>query len=186
MARPLPYIEHTMVLQPAHPDDHSPNRPSNRAPQPKGRLNLLLSYAGWQDTPWVDRLPMILYPMGIESHIASSAHAAQRVIESNPIHIAVVDLALPLGDDPADSAQAEEAGTRILNLLARLASPPPTVVIKRKKTARDDTREMTAALRSGAFAVVDRPHAQREIESLLEVLRRCMSRHYQNRWPGAS
>ncbi len=165
-----------MVLQPTHFDN---DQGSTRA----GRLNLLLSYAGWQDTPWVDRLPMILYPMGIQSHIASSADAAQRVIETNPIHIAVVDLALPLDDSPA---QIEEAGTRILNLLARLASPPPTIVIKRKKTARDDTREMNAALRSGAFAVVDRPHAQPEIESLLEVLRRCMNRYYQNRWPGAS
>ncbi len=152
-------------------------------PAPTGRLNLLLSYAGWQDTPWVDRLPMILYPMGIKSHIAASATAAQRVIQANPIHIAVVDLALPLD---ADGSQVEEAGTRILNLLARLASPPPTIVIKRKKTAREDTREMSAALRSGAFAIVDRPHAQPEIESLLEVLRKCMNRHYQNRWPGAS
>jgi DNA-binding NtrC family response regulator len=176
MARPLPYIQHIMVLQ--HPQSGD-----QQAQPPKGRLNLLLSYAGWQDTPWVDRLPMILYPMGIQSHIAASASAAQRVIESNPIHIAVVDLALPLGEDLGNE---EEAGTRILNLLARLASPPPTVVIKRKKTAREDTREMNAALRSGAFAVVDRPHAQPEIESLLDVLRRCMNRHYQNRWPGES
>ena len=168
-----------MMVQQTHPGDDS----GQSALTPGGRLNLLLSYAGWQDTPWVDRLPMILYPMGIKSHIAASAASAQRVIETNPIHIAVVDLALPLD---ADGSQVEEAGTRILNLLARLASPPPTIVIKRKKTAREDVREMNAALRSGAFAVVDRPHAQREIESLLEVLRRCMNRYYQNRWPGAS
>lgn len=161
------------MVQQTHSEDQAPI----------GRLNLLLSYAGWQDTPWVDRLPMMLYPMGIQSHIAGSASAAQRVIETNPIHIAVVDLALPLGND---LGQDEEAGPRILNLLSRLASPPPTIVIKRKKTTRDDTREMSAALKSGAFAVVDRPHAQREIESLLEVLRKCMNRHYQNRWPGAS
>lgn len=154
------------------------------APDPQGRLNLLLSYAGWQDTPWVERLPAMLTPMGVCSHVASSVRAAQRVIETNPIHIAVVDLALPIDD--AQGAAPEEAGTKILNLLARLASPPPTVVIKRRRTARDDVREMNAALRSGAFAVVDRPHAQREIESLLDTLRRCMCRHYQNRWPGAS
>lgn len=165
-----------MMVQQTHSDDP-------QGPAPTGRLNLLLSYAGWQDTPWVDRLPMILYPMGIKSHIASSADAAQRVIEANPIHIAVVDLALPLD---SSGTQSEEAGTRILNLLSRLASPPPTIVIKRKKTVREDTREMSAALRSGAFAVVDRPHDQREIESLLEVLRRCMNRYYQNRWPGAN
>lgn len=164
---------HMMVSQ-THPDAANPN----------GRLNLLLSYAGWQETPWVDRLPAMLTPMGVSSHVASSVSGAQRVIESNPIHIAVVDLALPLDD--AGATAAEEAGTRILNLLSRLPSPPPTVVIKRRRTARDDVREMNAALRSGAFAVVDRPIAQRDIESLLDVLRRCMFRHYKNRWPGAS
>ena len=121
--------------------------------------------------------------MGIQSHIARDADSAQRVIDANPIHIAVVDLALPL--DGGGAGSAEESGTRLLNLLARLASPPPIVVIKRNRTARDDMRELSAALRAGAFAVVDRPHAQRDLESLLEVLRRCLTRHYQGRWPGA-
>ncbi len=164
-----------MMVSSTHPDPLGPN---------PGRLNLLLSYAGWQETPWVERLPAMLTPMGVNSHVASSVSGAQRVIESNPIHIAVVDLALPLDD--AGAAVAEEAGTRILNLLSRLPSPPPTVVIKRRRTARDDAREMNAALRSGAFAVVDRPIAQRDIETLLDTLRRCMFRHYKNRWPGAS
>jgi two-component system response regulator PilR (NtrC family) len=125
----------------------------------------------------------MLEPMGIRSHIAHCADDAQRVIDSNPIHIAVVDLALPLDNSPG---QCEESGPRLLNLLARLASPPPIVVIKRNRTDRDDMRELSAALRAGAFAVVDRPHAQRDLESLLEVLRRCLTRHYQGRWPGAS
>lgn len=165
------------MVQSTHPEGRAPSN---------GRLNLLLSYAGWQETPWVERLPAMLTPMGVQSHIAGSASDARRVIESNPIHIAVVDLALPLDANGNGQSNAEEAGTRILNLLARLASPPPTVVIKRRRTARDDVREMTAALRSGAFAVVDRPIAQRDIETLLDVLRRCMTRHYKDRWPGAS
>ena len=159
-----------MVHDPIHPD------PSTRD---GGRLNLLLSSAGWQPDPWAERLPRMLEPMGIRSHVARSAADAERVIESNPIHIAVVDLALPLDQTQTN----EEAGTRLLQLLARLASPPPTVVIKRRRTARDDARELAAALRAGAFAVVDRPSAQRDLENLLEVLRRCMTRHYHNRWP---
>ena len=168
----MPIYGHMMVSS-THPDHAGP----------PGRLNLLLSSAGWQESPWVERVPAMLTPMGVQSHIADSASTAQRVIESNPIHIAVVDLALPLDErDPT----GEEAGTRVLNLLARLASPPPTVVIKRRRTSRDAVREMNAALRLGAFAVVDHPHAQRDIESLLDVLRRCMARHYKDRWPGAS
>ena len=144
-------------------------------------MHLLLSRAGWQPDPWVDRLPRMLEPMGIQSHIAHGADAAQRVIDTNPIHIAIVDLALPLDQ----LSQSEESGPRLLNLLTRLASPPPIVVIKRNRTARDDMRELSAALRAGAFAVVDRPNAQRDLESLLEVLRRCLTRHYEGRWPGA-
>ena len=126
----------------------------------------------------------MLEPMGIQSHIAHNADTAQRVIDSNAIHIAVVDLALPL--DSTLGSPAEESGPRLLNLLSRLASPPPIVVIKRNRTARDDMRELNAALRAGAFAVVDRPNAQRDLESLLEVLRRCLTRHYEGRWPNTS
>tara|TARA_R110000782_G_scaffold102483_8_gene189575 strand:+ start:4546 stop:5103 length:558 start_codon:yes stop_codon:yes gene_type:complete len=147
------------------------------------RLNLLLSTGAWQPDPWVQRLPRMLDPIGIRSHVAASARSAERVIQSNPIHIAVVDLALPLEDD---LAAAEEAGVQLLELLARMPVPPPTVVIKRRRSARDDRREIAAALRTGAFAVVDRPNAQTELESLLEVLRRCLARHYAGRWPGLS
>ncbi len=163
-----------MVLQPTHPDDRRPTQ---------GRLNLLLSRAGWQTNPWVDRLPTLLAPLGIQSLIAETAATAKQVIRSNPIHIAVVDLALPLDDQPGTD---EESGIRILELLARQPNHPPTVVIKRNRTARDDQRELNAALRAGAFAVVDRPHAQNELESLLMVLRRCLDRHYQSRWPGTA
>ena len=167
-----------MVRDDTHPDLSTPPG------VPGGRLTLLLSRAGWQPDPWVDRLPRMLEPMGIQSHIAHCADDAQRVIDANPIHIAVVDLALPL--DQIAGCSSEESGPRLLNLLARLASPPPIVVIKRNRTLRDDNRELSAALRAGAFAVVDRPNAQRDLESLLEVLRRCLTRHYQGRWPNAS
>ncbi len=169
----------TMVRDRIHPD--LPSAQGTPKGVPGGRLHLLLSRAGWQPDPWVDRLPRMLEPMGIQSHIAHCADAAQRVIDTNPIHIAIVDLALPLDQ----LSQSEESGPRLLNLLTRLASPPPIVVIKRNRTARDDMRELSAALRAGAFAVVDRPNAQRDLESLLEVLRRCLTRHYEGRWPGA-
>ena len=144
------------------------------------RLNLLLSTGGWQPDPWVERLPRMLDPMGVRSHVAASARSAERVIQANPIHIAIVDLALPLEDQ---TAADEEAGVQLLELLARMPEPPPTVVIKRRRSLRDDRREIAAALRAGAFAVVDRPNAQTELESLLEVLRRCLARYYAGRWP---
>lgn len=152
-------------------------------PTGAGRLNLLLSCAGWQQDPWVDRLPRLLEPMGVIAHRAQTGGEAKRVIESTPIHIAVVDLGLPLD---ATSPTDHEGGPRLLELLARLACPPPTVVVKRSRSLRDDAREIGAALRAGAFAVVERPRSVTDLEVMLEVLRRCLHRHYHGRWPGST
>ncbi|MGQ0628594.1 MAG: hypothetical protein ACT4PL_10905 [Phycisphaerales bacterium] len=130
--------------------------------------------------------------MGIQSVRATSAREAERVIRSTSIHIAVVDLGIPLDDRPAGvlgasatalvpDPAAEEGGTRILELLARLSSPPPTVVVQNPRTHRDGARCMNAALKCGAFAVVDRSAA--EIEVMLDVMRRVVSKFYDNRWP---
>ena len=154
------------------------------------RLNLLLSYGSWRADSWADRLPRLLEPMGIQSMRASSAREAERVIRSATIHIAVVDLGIPLHDASGPSSSpsalapdpaAEEGGTRILELLSRMPSPPPTVVVQSPRTHRDGARCMHAALRCGAFAVVDRSAA--EIEMMLDILRRCVGKFYDNKWP---
>lgn len=149
--------------------------------RPESRLNLLLSYAGWQPDPWVNRLPPLLEPMGVQSLCAGSGRQATDMIRRVPIHIAVVDLALPLDES---NGTAEEGGSRLLDILARLSQPPPTVVIKRSRSHRDDHRDITAALRAGAFAVIDRPRDARDLELMLDVLRRCLVRFYEGRWPG--
>lgn len=145
------------------------------------RLNILLSYAGWQQDSWADHLPRLLEPMGVRSLRAGSGRQASEVIRQHPVHIAVVDLGLPL--DPGVDSSGGEGGPRLLELLQRLDQPPPTVVVKRRRTARDDQREIAAALRAGAFAVVDRPLDTRDLEVMLEVLRRCLRRYYSDRWP---
>lgn len=152
---------------------------------PGGRLNLLLSYAGWRPESWADQLPRLLEPMGVRSLRADTGRQATSLIQTHRIHIAVVDLGLPL-DNPAapdPAAALAEGGSRLLELLARLEAPPPTVVVKRGKSQRDDARELSDALRHGAFAVIDRPSGTRDLELLLEVLRRALSRFYAGRWP---
>lgn len=165
-------------------DSHSAREPSGdpcvAAGGSSSRLNLLLTSARWQHESWADVLPSLLEPMGISSLTAGSGRQASRVIAERRIHIAVVDLALPLEEAP----EAEEGGARLLQVLGRLPSPPPTVVVRSWRGHRDDSRELRAILRAGAFAVVDRPRAPRELEILLDALRRCLGRHYQGRWPG--
>ncbi|MEO1585120.1 MAG: response regulator [Planctomycetota bacterium] len=160
---------------------------------PTSRLNLLLSDASTHphvqsDDTWAARLPRLLEPMGIRAHHATTGRQASDLMASTTIHVAVVDLGLPLDPAPTESAPAAsrpspEAGWRLLEILARLAHRPPTVAIKSAKTTRDEARELNAALRLGAFAVVDRPRTARDLETLLEVLRRCVTRHYKDQWP---
>ncbi len=152
------------------------------------RLNLLLSYAGWEPDPWVERLPRLLEPMGVLALKAASGRQASEVLRTNPIHIAVVDLGLPLEAPAAPTPTAPEfaeGGPRLLELLARLDEPPPVVVVKRGRTHRDDSREIAAALKANAFAVIDRPRDPSDLNTLLDVLRRCLTRFYQGRWPGS-
>jgi hypothetical protein len=184
-----------MVTLRRHPE--LPDPPGGTAPgaQPGagtgGRLNLLLTAAPWAHDSWADRLPHLLDPMGIRSVTACSAREAEYAIRRWPIHIAVVDLGVPLDSapdasnphsSPQPASSLEEAGPRVLELLRRLTDPPPTVVIKGPRCSRDNTRHMTAALRCDAFAVVDRTAAN--LETMLQVLHRCLARFYSNRWPG--
>jgi CheY-like chemotaxis protein len=166
------------VRPPAQPPSPPPNAEGAHA----GRLNLLLTYAGWQEDSWIDRLPRLLEPLGVRAWRASSGHEASRLIRTVPVHIAVVDLALPLDSTPGASGSGEEGGPRILELLARLEQPPPTVVVKRRRTQREDARQLSSALSAGAFAVLDQPV---QLETALEVMRRVLCRHYADRWPGA-
>ncbi len=145
-------------------------------PTDDARLNLLLSY-GREDQGVIAQLPRLLAPMGISSIRVTSGEGAARVISDHPIHIAVVDLTIPL----AQGGPARPGGPRILQLLRRLDRPPPTVVIRpRQAVARDSARSLAAALREGAFSVVDQPI---HLETLLEVLRRILRKHYADVWP---
>ncbi|MEM7755003.1 MAG: hypothetical protein AAF297_05140 [Planctomycetota bacterium] len=164
----------------------NPSIPTEAASRPSAdhRFNLLLSYAGWDADPWVNRLPPLLEPMGVRSVLAGSGREATARIRETAVHVAVVDLGLPFDDAPEQSqAPTTEGGVRLLELLRRLDQPPPTVVIKRGRSSRDDRREIAAALRAGAFAVLDRPKETTDLELMLQVLQRILTRHYADRWP---
>lgn len=163
--------------QPGHAS--TGDRCPHENPSPDCRLNLLLSWGGWRPDSWADRMAALLEPLGVASHKARTARDAERVIRSTPIHVAVVDLGLPLDfGSPSD-----EAGARLLDVLSRLDAPPPVVVVRSPRSSREAAREMSAALRFDAFAVVDRRSA--DVELMLKILQRAMERFYQNRWPHA-
>ena len=162
---------------------------------PTNRLTMLVSTADWQSPGIAEQLPRLLQPMGIQCLAARSGEEAQNLIRSVRVHIAVIDLAIPLhaprrtdgSVDPAAQARLDAArhaqaaaGARLLQLLRRLDSPPPTIVIRPPQPSlRDSARGLSDALREGAFAVLDRPL---HLEAMLEALRRIVARHYANAW----
>lgn len=164
------------------PEPRQPETPPEAAHQP--RLNLLISYGGWQQQSLAEQLPRLLEPLGVRCMQVNSGHEATQVIQRMAVHIAVVDLALPL--HPTSSAASSQpahqpAGARVLQLLRRLDQPPPTIVVRPPQaSARESARSLADALREGAFAVLDRPV---HMEAMLEVLRRILRRHYANNWP---
>lgn len=177
-----------MILRDPHnlpPADDQSDRPAGRP-----RLNLLLSYGGWRDQPATDQIARLLEPMGIRSLRAESGEEAGRIIETITIHIAVVDLSIPLQESSASRAGSTAApatpapgGLRILQLLRRLDQPPPTVVVRPPQPGlRENARGLAAALREGAFAVLDRPV---HLETMLKTMQRVLRRHYADNWPAA-
>ncbi len=185
-----------MMLRPNHPvSQTSANQPamsrgaSEQAAAP--RLNLLLSSAHWRYEPAFEQLPHLLAPLGIRSITVSSGEEATEVIRTIRVHIAVVDLSIPMHKPcvAPDAGQSNEAarlalasaGPRLLQLLRRLDAPPPTVVVRPPPAAaRESARTLADALREGAFAVLDRPVP---LEAMLEVMRRIVRRHYADAWP---
>jgi len=167
-----------MMLRPDQPAFDPDSSPCGRP----ARLNLLLSCAGWRRDAALDQLPALLAPLGIHSLKASSGEEAADLITSFHVHIAVVDLAIPLQRiGGASMSNPSEGGPRILQLLRRLEQPPPTVVVRPPQPAtRESARGLIQALREGAFAVLDQPV---DLESMLEVLRRILRRHYADCWP---
>jgi len=118
---------------------------------------------------------------------ADSGEEAAQLIRTQPVHIAVVDLEIPVHNMPSTSHRvnrstfASDGGVRILKLLRRLNPTPPTIVVRPPQaTEREHVRGLSHSLRDGAFAVLDRPL---HMEALLEVLRRVLQRHYENLWP---
>jgi CheY-like chemotaxis protein len=144
---------------------------------------MLVSACDWRQQTVAEQLPAILQPLGVRCVRVSSGHEATDVLRTMTVHIAVVDLAIPLRPGENDSTHRSEAGARLLQLLRRLDAPPPTIVIRPPQPSlRENSRTLSDALREGAFAVLDRPV---HMEALLDALRRLLRRHYADHWPAA-
>lgn len=83
------------------------------------RLNLLLTDGGWRSESWSDQLPRLLEPVGIRSIKVRSGREAEELIRSTPVHIAVIDLRIPLDGSAASGDAARASGPRVLQQIGR-------------------------------------------------------------------
>ena len=149
-------------------------------PQTDRRLNLLLSYGGWRDESWADQLPRLLSPLGVQSIKVDSGREAEDVIRQTPVHIAVIDMSIPL-DDVQPNEPHKPAGAKVLRLLRRLSPVPPIVAVRRPEPVESErVRALSQALREGAFTVVDQPV---NLEIMLQIMQRILKRYYADVWP---
>jgi CheY-like chemotaxis protein len=144
----------------------------------RSRLNLLFS-SSWREGVPTAELPRLLDPLGVRCLEARCGREAARIVEQEQVHIALVDLEMPM--EPAGDRRP--AGHQVLQLLRRMDPAPPVVLVRPPQVSRrESVRGLNDALREGVFAVLDRPLG---LEPMLETLRRVVRRHYADRWPAA-
>ncbi len=152
------------------------------------RLNVLLTDA---DQRWAAQLPQLLQPQGVRAIRAESLDRAVEALERNAIHVAVVDLALPMDSvpDPAAGDRSSSGGRgrlpgglKLLQVIRRMDRRPPAVVVVRGRQfdRRVDDFVLAEAMRLNVFSVMDKPVA---LEQMLSVLQRALERFYGGHWP---
>ena len=154
-----------------------------RPPQPEPlnpgtRFRVLLTEdRARPDEHWTRQLPPMLGPLGVHASIAASGKEALSILESTPIHAAVIDLNTP-APKGSDSATG---GLWLMQVIQRLPHKPPVVVVNSHSySQRQVQRLLNQALELGAFSVVNWPV---QIDTLLSTFQRLIERAYNNNWP---
>jgi len=132
---------------------------------PNNRLNVLLAHdsEGWQDN--VRRL---LEPQGVQTLAVRSGREALEIIQSTPVHVAVLDQQMPhLG------------GLQVIRLLRDQKNTPTSILLANHLT----DHLLHEALGMRVFSVLSKPV---DLNMLLDALARVLRKRYASRWPSES
>ena len=127
------------------------------------RLTVLLAdeYDGWPDT-----VRRMLEPQGVQTLAVRSGREALELIQSTPIHVAVLDEQMP-----------QLGGLQIIRLMREMPDAPPAILLANQVSSH----LLNEALGMKVFSVLGKPV---EVNVLLDALARLMRRYYLDRWPG--
>ena len=134
-----------------------------------GRFKVLLAneQEGWHQT--VRRL---LEPQGVQTLSARSGREALELIESTPVHVAVLDTQMP-----------QLGGMQVIRMMRDLRQDEPgrSEVPQAILLANDLTSHLLReALAMHVFSVLSKPV---DFNVLLDALARVLRRYHESRWP---
>jgi len=131
---------------------------------PQNRLTVLLAneQEGWHQT-----VRGLLEPQGVQTLVARSGREALNLIESRPVHVAVLDQQMP-----------QLGGLQVIRLMRDIkkSSPPAAILLASQLT----NHLLHDALAMHVFTVLAKPV---DFNVLLDALARVLRRYHESRWP---
>lgn len=135
---------------------------------PNSRLTVLLPD---EQEEWHHIVRQLLEPHGIQTVSARSGREAIDLIESQAVHVAVLDVQMP-----------QVGGLQVVKRVRELHKGEPQRVPPAILVANDLTSHLLReALMHHVFSVLSKPV---DYALLLDTLARVVRRRYESRWPG--
>ena len=114
---------------------------------------------------WHQTVRGLLEPQGVQTISAHSGREALQLLESQPVHVAVLDHQMP-----------QLGGLQVIKLMRELHKAPPSILLAHYLTSH----LLREALGMHVFSVLSKPV---DPNVLLDALARVLRRYYESRWP---
>jgi len=143
--------------------------------QTKNRFTVLLAN---EQESWHQTVRHLLEAQGVQTVSARNGREALRLIESMPVHVAVLDDQMPqLGGMQVIKLMREMDKERENNPVRDLFGAPVAILL----TGQLTNHLYREALAMQVFSVLSKPV---DFNVLLDSLARVLRRYHENRWPG--
>jgi two-component system response regulator YesN len=129
---------------------------------PSSRLTVLLAD---EQESWHSTVRGLLEPQGVQTLSARTGREALDLIQTKPIHVAVLDQIMP-----------QMGGLQVIKLMRDFPTAPPAILLTNQLT----NHLLQEALGMHVFTVLSKPV---DFNLLLDALARVLRRYHESRWP---
>jgi CheY-like chemotaxis protein len=129
---------------------------------PTNRFTVLLAN---EQEEWHQTVRGLLKPQGVHTVSAHNGREALNLIETTPVHVAVLDTQMP-----------QLGGLQIVRLMRDLHRPTQAILL----TSHLTNHLLHEALGMQVFSVLSKPV---DFNVLLDALARVLRRYHENKWP---